>query len=369
MPRANIAPNINVTQTGSFQFTIVLENTRPSDLPVGEPTPSIILDPDSFSLANVQLNMQDGTVVQNTDPDNQIEVRNYTIESGVIVQFVLVSVTAGGLITIRVEDFPSDKSGSFNVDVTGSVTVELSGVSTSEGFTGSPTKSIDYDTFTSLGASFGKPEYRGGGVLAIPVIFASPVIVPSRTIFTLTHLSGGEIKEFDSYIVGSGREYKLILILLRDASGTFLVAASGTVFKTFSGTYDTVNIKPMFVAWSYFLAEISVLGEPQEVADHIFEVEIETDLPTKSLDINSFSYKIPTESRVLFRSQDLAERPDNPPLVSESDIALPVCFESWERVVDNTVESSGRFFLLRFKREYEDDTHIPEVLFIGGDLE
>ena len=345
---ANIAPSISRAQTADFQFTIEFI-----------PPESQTVDPMSFTLANVQLNMVDGTLVSGSDP----EERNYTIATGVVVKLVLVSVTAEAAM-IRAE-LPSEKSyEGLIIDVAGTVMIgsqshTLSGM----------TKTIDFDTMSSLGASFGKPFYRGGGVLAIPVNFAFDVIEPSRTIFNFTHMSGVSIGELDSYVVGSGREYELILNLQRDASGSFLVEASGTVFKTFSGTYDTVDIKPMLVPWSYLLAEISVLGEPKEVSDGIFEVEVETDLPTKSLGINSFSYKIPTESRELFHSHDLQERPENPPLVSKTNIALPACFESWERIVANTAYSSSRFFLLRFKREYDDDTHIPEVLFLGDDLE
>ncbi|MXV74775.1 hypothetical protein F4Z99_10900 [Candidatus Poribacteria bacterium] len=347
MPTAVIAPNISRTQTGSFQFEISIQDADS-------------LDRDSFSLANVQLNMQDGTVVENSDP----EERDYTVAMGVVVRLSIAPGTAeGGSFTIRVT-LSTEVSGTFLVDVTGQVMVgselqNLTGVS----------KEISFDTLTSLGASFGKPSYRGEGVLAIPVNFAFDVIEPSRTIFELTHLSGAAIEDLDSYIVGLGREYELILNLPRASSGSFLLEASGTVFKTFSGTYDTVNLKPIFVPWSYLLAEIAVLGEPKEVSDGIFEVEVETDLPTKSLGVNSFSYKIPTESRVLFHSSDLEARPENPPLVSETDIASPACFESWERVEAGTAYPSSRFFLLRFNREYDDDTHIPEVLFLGGDLE
>lgn len=327
---ATIAPSITRTQTADFQFTIEFVVSG-----------SQTLDPMSFTLANIVV--MDGSDVDTSD-------------------MTLVSVTGEAAI-IRVA-LPTDVSGDFTVGVTGDVTVD----GTAEMLSGAA-KRINYDTMTSLGASFGKPSYRGAGELAIPVTFAEDVIAPSQTIFSLTHIAGGAVRLIDAYIVGATREYELILLLPRDSDGLFTIAATGTVFKTFSGTYDSVTLTPMLVAWSYLLAEISVLTTPKEVAKGVFEVEVETTLPTKSLDINSFNFNIATESRVLFRSQSLEERPDNPPFVSKVNIALPECFESWDRVVDNDTEHSGRFFLLRFKREYPTEMPPPEVRFIGEDLE
>ncbi|MDE0401701.1 MAG: hypothetical protein OXL96_28230 [Candidatus Poribacteria bacterium] len=328
----NIAPNIQTTQTSNFHFTIVLSISE-----------SQVLDPDSFTIANnIRISGS-----QDVDDDD----------------FSVVSVS-GNDVVIGVRLPTTETSGSFVVRVRGVVTID--GV---EKQIDTTRKRINYDTFTSLSAVFGKPSYRGAGELAIPVTFAEDVIAPSQTIFSLTHIAGAAVSLIDAYIVGATREYELILLLPRDSKGLFTIAAAGTVFKTFSGTYDSVTLTRLLVPWTYLFAEISVLGEPKEISKGIFEVEIETDLPTKSLNINTFSYKISTASRVLFRSNDVSERPSNPPLLSKTDIAEPACFESWDRVVDNTNEPSGRFFLLRFKREYPNETTLPEILFTGGDLE
>ena len=360
MPQANIAPNIRTTQTANFQFMIVLTI-------MGE------LDRSSFSLANVIVSAPDVTAVAGSGTEH-----TYNIGDGRTVALSLSSDGEGGNFAIDVSGLPAEMSGSFTVGVTGNVMVD----SQSDTLSG-PAITINYDTLTSLGASFGTVEYRDGGVIAIPVTFAFDVIAPSKTIFQVTRISGDSVEGIESYIVGEDQSYELIFLLPLDQSGVFTVSANGTVFKTFSGTYDTVTLKPILVPWSRKVAEISVLGVPEEVSDGIYEVEIETDIPTKGLNINSFSYKILTGKRVLFRSMDLETRPRHPPLVSETDIEEPECFESWERVEFDDVESlpadvvplgsadypASRFFLLRFNRQVDDDTHIPEVLFIGDTLE
>ena len=327
----NVAPNINTVQTANFQFTVELMLSE-----------SQVLDPNSFTIGN------------------NIRIRMSSDVSASDVTLVSVSDNAA-LLSI---ELPSERIGSFTIRVRGSIRVNgaTESITTTD-------KVVSFDTMSSLSAGFGKPSYRGEGILAIPITFGFDVIAPSRSIFVLTHVAGEEVSLIDSYIVGAGREYELILLLPRDSEGLFTIAAAGTVFKTFSETYDSVALTPMLVVWSYRLAEISVLGEPKEVSKGIFEVEIGTNLPTRSLNINAFSYKIATESRVLFRSNDLSERPSNPPLLSKTDIAEPACYGSWDRVVNNENEPSGRFFLLRFKREYPTETTQPEVLFIGGDLE
>ncbi|MDE0401706.1 MAG: hypothetical protein OXL96_28255 [Candidatus Poribacteria bacterium] len=146
----------------------------------------------------------------------------------------LVSVTAEAAI-IRVE-LPTDVSGGFTVGVTGDVTVD----GTVEMLSGAA-KLINYDTLSSLGATFGTPEYRDDGIIAIPVTFAYNVIAPSATIFPIARVSGDHIYEMETWIVGEDRAYELLCQMPMDGDGRFSVGVNGSVFKEFSGNYDTVS--------------------------------------------------------------------------------------------------------------------------------
>lgn len=232
----NIAPNIQTTQTSNFHFTIVLSISE-----------SQVLDPNSFTIAN---NIR---VSRSQDVDDD--------------DFSVVSVS-GNDVVIGVTLPTTETSGSFIVRVRGVVTID--GV---EQTIDSTRKTINYDTFTSLGATFGTPEYRDSGIIAIPVTFAFDVIAPSATIFPIARVSGDHIYEMETWIVGEGTAYELLCQMPSDRKGRFSVGVNGTVFKEFSGNYDTVTATAIEVDWNTSEPRIVIwdipanydLGEPLDL--------------------------------------------------------------------------------------------------------
>ena len=311
---ANIAPNIRTTQTANFQFMIVLTI-------MGE------LDRSSFSLANVIVSAPGVTAVAGSGTDH-----TYNIGDGRTVALSLSSDGEGGNFAIDVSGLPSEMSGSFTVGVTGNVMVD----SASDMLSGAA-KTINYDTLTSLGASFGTVEYRDGGVIAIPVTFAFDVIAPSKTIFDITRVSGDDIEDFEYYIVGQDTAYELIMVLPVGLKGRVSVGVSGTVFKEFSGTYDTVSATAIEFNYNMKLPTFSVEIPPRlqgGINDFFYDFE--------ELVFNFDSSKISVLGSNLTPSIYRAVATDTRPAAART-----LSSSDWVLAADAHTEHA-RFYLFRF---------------------
>lgn len=246
MPVVNIAPNIRGTQTASFQLTVV------PTIPMGSS-----LDRSSFSLANLFVTGSD-----------DVTIANFALEEGEGTAFV-VTVT-----------LPDEVSGSFTVGVTGSVTID----SAAEMLSGEA-KTISYDTLSSISGTLGTPEYRSGGVIAIPVTFAFNVIAPSRTIFQFARVSGDSLDGMETYVVGTGAAYELICLMPIDRNGRFSVDVNGSVFKEFSGNHDTVTATGIEVDWNTSEPRLLNYDIPSNyTAGAKFDVVFQFDVPVTFVD-------------------------------------------------------------------------------------
>lgn len=252
MPVARIAENINTTQTGNFHFTIVFVISESQTLT-------------EFSLSNVVV----------TDADGNLTIANLMIVGEVEDGNARIGVT-----------LPDEIIGAFTVGVTGNVMVD--GVS--EMLSGA-TKTINYDTLSSLGATFGTPEYRDGGIIAIPVTFAYNVIAPSATIFKIARVSGDALDGMETWILGEDKDYELLCQMPLDRKGKFSIGANGTVFKEFSGNWDTVTATAIEVDWNtseprYLKYDIPANYTAEETFDVLVQLHVPSTFADPTVDIH-----------------------------------------------------------------------------------
>ena len=139
---------------------------------------------------------------------------------------------------------PSDREGSFTIDITGNVTV--SGTETS--VTASPL-TIVYDTTANVTATFGTVVYQENGVIEVPITFAEKVIAPATSIFTLEKADpeGDDINGMTYRLIGKDTAFTLIVAVPENRKGSFSIDITGDVMKVSTGVWDNVVITPKTV--------------------------------------------------------------------------------------------------------------------------
>ena len=98
-------------------------------------------------------------------------------------------------------------------------------------------------------ATFGTVEYRDGGIVALPLTFAENVIVPSKTVLEITHVSGDALAGITYYLVGENTDYEAVFKIPQDRSGSFRISANGDVLKTATGVWDNVIASALVVSY------------------------------------------------------------------------------------------------------------------------
>lgn len=101
----------------------------------------------------------------------------------------------------------------------------------------------------AINATFGTVEYKDGGIVALPLTFAENVIVPSKTVLEITHVSGDALAGITYYLVGENTDYEAVFKIPQDRSGSFQVSANGDVLKTATGMWDNIVATPLMVAF------------------------------------------------------------------------------------------------------------------------
>jgi hypothetical protein len=141
---------------------------------------------------------------------------------------------------------PTNVEGSFEISFTGMVTPQ--GSTTPEAVMAN-TVTVFYDTTANVSASLGTVEYRDGGEIAVPVIFGENVIVPSKSVFTVRHVSGDALEGIEYYILGENTAWELIFQIPQDRSGSFRISAVGDVLKVSSKVWDNIIATPKTVVY------------------------------------------------------------------------------------------------------------------------
>lgn len=112
-------------------------------------------------------------------------------------------------------------------------------------------------------ATFGTVEYRDGGIVALPLTFAENVIVPAKTVFEITQVSGDALAGITYYLVGENTDYEAVFKIPQDRSGSFRISANGDVLKTATGIWDNVIMQPKTVDYSTAVPKLKNYDIPE----------------------------------------------------------------------------------------------------------
>lgn len=199
---------------------------------------------------------------------------------------VTVTVAGSGMNWTITFALPMAREGSFEIGVIGMVTQAGAG-SMPEGVM-SNRVTIYYDTTTDVTASWGTVEYLGDGVVAVPITFSENVVIPSKTVFLVSRVSGDTLEGVDYQIVGEDTEFKLIFQIPPDRSGSFRVSADGDVFKVSSGVWDNVVIPPITVDYGTLIPRIVDYDIPEDYTHgEKFDVRIAYNVQVTGLSDNN----------------------------------------------------------------------------------
>ena len=137
-------------------------------------------------------------------------------------------------------------------------------------------------------ATFETVEYRGNGVISVPVTFGENVIAPSKSIFEITHVSGDALTDIEYRLIGQNTAFELIFEIPPDRKGSFQVAANGDVFKVSSRAWDNVTATPKTVSYNTIVPRIVDYDIPENYTPgENFDVRIAYNVKVTGLSDNN----------------------------------------------------------------------------------
>ena len=217
-------------------------------------------------------------------------------------------------------------------------------------------------------ATFVEPEVLNNGDIRIPVSIMQHIIHFNKTHIEIKTLSGDTPFGFAYVVAGNVDDFSVTMRPPSNTKGVLIGKVIGDVLLSDDSINPFISNR-VVVAWNTLTPEVVKLTTPHEIANGIYQSEIQTDIPVVGFGINSFLYGIPTESRYIFRSLNLIGDTDTlPPVLDENDIAAPACYDDWVLETDTVITTPAKHFLLRFKQEYADETEFPELSLIPGSL-
>lgn len=127
-------------------------------------------------------------------------------------------------------------------------------------------------------ATINDAEYREGGVIAVPLIFAETVIIPSKTVFAVTHVSGDALTGIRYVLLGEGTAYELVFTVPPDRRGSFKISAAGDVLLA-TGIYENVVATAKTVAYDTSVPRLKNYDIPEDYTPgEIFDVILQFDI-------------------------------------------------------------------------------------------
>ena len=140
----------------------------------------------------------------------------------------------------------------------------------------------------AITATFGTVEYREGGVIAIPLNFAADVIVPSKSICRITHVSGSDLAGVNYRIIGKTRAFEVVVEVPPDRKGSFAVAMTGTVLNPSTREWNTVTVTASTVTYDTRVPRIVDYDIPADyTVGEKFDVKIAYNAPVTGLSDNN----------------------------------------------------------------------------------
>ena len=157
---------------------------------------------------------------------------------------------------------PSDAEGEFSVQATGMVL--LDGATIEQAINANPSQPIvHYDTSIAVAATWGTPDYTvddEDGQIAIPITFASGVVIEDLSVFQVTPVSpltDDDLRELDfSLSKTSDTDWTLTLTFPLDLDGDVEVDITGEVFKITSMVNDSVTISALTLTVNTLIPEV-----------------------------------------------------------------------------------------------------------------
>lgn len=278
------------------------------------------------------------TGVDKTD----IDLRPITVDATQGVDF---TISGAGTAWNLAFTLPTQRRGSFEISFTGLVTPQ--GGSTPEGVMAN-TVTIVYDTMTvEIRIGFGAVEYRESGVVVLPVNISETVVVPSKTVFSVTHISGDLLTGVEYYVVGEDTAYELVFLIPPDRIGTFEVRSVGDFLKP-DGTYESIALTPKLIPYNSYVPYVINDNFAEALTTGIWDTFMEVNTPAVGVGIDDFILEGPNVGTpVLYRARSIDREPPRP--APSADLENPP-----EQIGDWVLDSTGnsaiqaRYFILRF---------------------
>ena len=327
---ANIAANINSVQTGNFQFAIVF--TFPSDQ---------VFDSTSFTIgANVTL-----TDTQTTGSD-PIVAADFEV-TGSTDRSVVITAT-----------LPDDVTGSFVFGLTGTVMIgsQEETIVTSSTDSTPPTKTIQYDTRTSLGVSFSGLTYQADYFIDLPVTFDDDVSRFTRTDFELEHVRGSEIFGMDTFLTGRDRVFTFSMLPEIGTEGVLELNVTGAATRDVTDRVLDVDLTPVLVPFNRKIPQIIEIEAEPLISEGTYDILWTLDHPDVGFDTDDILYSgdysgidfTDTANRPsVYRARSLDVKPDIPPAPDDPD-TIPTALGEWVLQREGSARVPAVYILLRF---------------------
>jgi len=293
---ATIAANIQSTQTQTFTFDVVFSPPMGSDV-----------NPPSFTVANIEVS-----------GSSHISRSNLMVTS---------FANNTGVVTVRL---PDNVSGSFTVDLIGTVSVVEGGspsqtqeetIENSDG--DPPTKLIRYDTRGDISAGFGSVDHHGAALdysADVDIRFGEDVARFTRTDCVLERLAGDEIFGMDSFLTGVDREFELSLIPELGTVGVLELSLEGAATRGLSDVAKSVDVTPILVPFNARVPEIVDIEADPVVKmgtydilwtlDHPSPVFVDADVLIFEGDIEGVDFGL--HQPAVYRARSLDVKPEIP---------------------------------------------------------
>ena len=170
---------------------------------------------------------------------------------------VTFSVTGSGMTYNVPFQLPEEVAGSLRIDITGQVMVD--GQSQPQSVT-AMARTVAYDNTLKVKEICGDAEYREDGVIIQPfrLHYAydidndadKAVIIPSKTAFDLSRVSGDVLDDIDWYIVGENTDFDIVFVIPSGRRGSFSVRPVGNVLKVSTQHWVRLEGDPKLIPYS-----------------------------------------------------------------------------------------------------------------------
>ena len=241
---------------------------------------------------------------------------------------------------------PQGETGAFDIAVVGQLTPQ--GESEAVDVT-SGTARVTYDTVTSIVATIRQAIYSGREI-TIPIVFDDDVLYFSKTDCEIKTVVGDSIFDSEYFLLGSGRNYEVVIIIDPDRSGLFSVDVVGHVWKSSGVVREDVVSKARFVPFNTIEPTLTLYESLGELSPGIWDILLGFNIPVINVSVqDSFLYEGEYPSTpTLYRHEwfgdeapDVAAMPLNPN-------SLPNCVGGWNLVPVLHSVVPSRYFLMRF---------------------